>query len=584
MGQMRLMTVVMLAVLGCMAQTAVAMGMPTADTTMVTVDSTSQRYDAFFMEAMVQRQKGNHDAAFDLLKHCLEIRPDASEAHYYLAQYYSALRDNDHALTHLKRAAEIDSQTPIYLETLAQAYIAIKDLDSAISVLTTLAEQDKNRDDILETLLNLYMQQEKYEEAVAMLERLEQVNGRSERLTLIKSEIYNTMGDRKAALAEIKALADQYPNDLGYRAEYASMLLSNGEQKAGLGVLDDILQEEPDNTRALVCLHDYYEGEGMQQKADSIIERVMLSRHTTQEQRFALFRQQIRKSEMAGGDSTAVLQLFHKVLAQPQSDATIAALCATYMSLKEMPRDTIDRALEQVLAIAPDDAAARLQLVRSAWMDEDTDRVIALCQTARQYNPDEMAFYYYQGMTHYQRGEKDEALNTFQNGIGVINDESDPAIVSDFYAIMGDLLHERGQARQAFEAYDSCLQWKDDNLGCLNNYAYYLSELGQQLEKAEEMSRKTIKAESKNATYLDTYAWILFQQKRYAEARIYIDQALQNDSDSSAVIIEHGGDIYALSGDINRAMELWKAAAAKPDQKDNKILFRKIKLKKYLKE
>jgi tetratricopeptide (TPR) repeat protein len=252
------------------------------------------------------------------------------------------------------------------------------------------------------------------------------------------------------------------------------------------------------------------------------------------------------------------------------------------MSLKEMPRDTIDRALEQVLAIAPDDAAARLQLVRSAWMDEDTDRVIALCQTARQYNPDEMAFYYYQGMTHYQRGEKDEALNTFQNGIGVINDESDPAIVSDFYAIMGDLLHERGQARQAFEAYDSCLQWKDDNLGCLNNYAYYLSELGQQLEKAEEMSRRTIKAESKNATYLDTYAWILFQQKRYAEARIYIDQALQHDSLPGAVIHEHAGDIYAQCGDIDGAILQWGKALA--DDPENKLLLRKIKRKKYLKK
>ncbi len=53
------------------------------------------------------------------------------------------------------------------------------------------------------------------------------------------------------------------------------------------------------------------------------------------------------------------------------------------------------------------------------------------------------------------------------------------------------------------------LQWKDDNVMALNNYAYYLSEQGKDLHKAESMSYKTIKAEPNNGTYLDTYAWIL---------------------------------------------------------------------------
>jgi len=238
--------------------------------------------------------------------------------------------------------------------------------------------------------------------------------------------------------------------------------------------------------------------------------------------------------------------------------------------------------LHTVLQIAPDNAAARLQLVSFAWDSKDIDEVISLCQEARQYNPEEMAFYYYQGMAYYQKDQKDEALGAFQNGISVITRESSPAIVSDFYAVMGDLLHQKGLARQAFEAYDSCLQWKDDNIMCMNNYAYYLSELGQQLDKAEQMSYKTIKAEPKNATYLDTYAWILFMEERFAEAKIYIDQALQNDSDSSAVIIEHAGDIYVRNGNTDRAVALWQQALQKDP--DNKILIRKIKRRKYLKK
>jgi tetratricopeptide (TPR) repeat protein len=238
--------------------------------------------------------------------------------------------------------------------------------------------------------------------------------------------------------------------------------------------------------------------------------------------------------------------------------------------------------LQTVLRIAPDNAAARLQLVSFAWERKDHNDVIALCQEARQYNPEEMAFYYYQGMAYYQQDNCDEALRAFQNGIGVINQDSNPDIVSDFYAVMGDLLHQKGMAREAFEAYDSCLQWKDNNIMCLNNYAYYLSELGEQLDRAEQMSYKTVKADPKNATYLDTYAWILFMQKRYAEARVYIDQALQNDADSNAVIVEHAGDIYIQNEQPERAVELWQQALEKDPK--NKVLIRKIKLKKYVRK
>lgn len=94
-----------------------------------------------------------------------------------------------------------------------------------------------------------------------------------------------------------------------------------------------------------------------------------------------------------------------------------------------------------------------------------------------------------------------------------INDQSNPSLVSDFYAIMGDILHDKGDDKGAYAAYDSCLQWKDDNYGCLNNYAYYLSVENKDLDKAAQMSYRTVQAEPDNSTFLDTYAWILFMQK-----------------------------------------------------------------------
>ena len=137
--------------------------------------------------------------------------------------------------------------------------------------------------------------------------------------------------------------------------------------------------------------------------------------------------------------------------------------------------------------------------------------------------------------------------------------------------------------------------YKPDNIGALNNYAYYLSVERKNLDKAEEMSYRTVKAEPTNSTYLDTYAWILFEKGKYVEARIYIDQALQNGGDKSSVVVEHCGDIYYQNGEADKALEYWKqaeklAAESKDDAdearepKELKLLKKKIINKKYYAE
>lgn len=540
------------------------------------------RYDRFFIDAMLQRQKGNNDAAFDLLKHCVHIRPEAPEAYFFLAQYYMSLKQNDKAIECFKKAADLEPDNSTYLETLAKAYVTNDNDSLAIGTLEKIVEKETGRIDILEMLVQLYQKRADYDNTIKTLDRLETLEGKNERLTYAKSEIYSLTGDKKAAINEMKKLADQYPNDLNYHGMYGDALLMNGREKEAFDIYTGILKAEPDNYRAQLSMRAYYKQKDMAADADSMTMQLLLNKNTGDDARVYIMRQEIAESENGGGDSTKILRLFDRMMAQPQASTDIAILYATYMSLKKMPQEKIEAVLEKVLAQTPDNAAARLQLVAYAWQRDDLDRVIELCKAARQYNPDEMAFYYYEGMAHFRKDDNDSALNAFQNGISVIGEHSDPDIVSDFYAVMGDLLYEKGRAAEAYAAYDSCLQWKDDNIGCLNNYAYYLSVNGDSLDKAEKMSYRTVKAEPKNATYLDTYAWILFMQGRYAEAKIYIDQAVQNDSDSSAVILEHAGDIHAKAGDIDGAVELWARAAAKDPA--NKLLARKIRQRKYIKE
>ena len=62
------------------------------------------------------------------------------------------------------------------------------------------------------------------------------------------------------------------------------------------------------------------------------------------------------------------------------------------------------------------------------------------------------------------------------------------------------------------------------------------------------------------ASFEDTYAWILFKQKNYTDAKLWMEKALAHDKGHSAVQTEHYGDIMFYLGDTDAAVQNWKKA------------------------
>ena len=544
--------------------------------------NTSQRFKYFYLEAINQQNKGNYAAAFDLLNHCQEINPNAAEVYFMRSAYYSMLKNDSLMVADIERAAALNPTNTTFMERLGQIYIGMGKFPKAIETYEKIFANTRDRDDVLNILIQLYDRQKDYDNMLRTIDRLESLEGSSEEITLARMRVLALKGDKEAELAELKSLSEKHPNDMNYHVMMGNWLLQNDRADEALKEYDYVLKMEPDNLMAQMSMLDYYRNVGEDSLANDLQEKMLINEDTPINSKMTLMRKVVADNEQEGGDSTQVLELFHRILAQPQKTTDMHELYAAYMTLKKMPQDSINQALRDALEIAPDNAGVRLELIQAEWSKKNFDEVIRLSRAAQEYNPDEMAFYYFMGLAHFQKDERDEALNSFQRGVAQINESSNKEIVSDFYAIMGDILHEKGREKEAYAAYDSCLQWKPDNIGCLNNYAYYLSEQGKDLQRAEQMSYRTIKAEPQNSTYLDTYAWILFMQERYEESKIYIDQAVQNDSTVSAVILEHAGDIHAKVGEMDKALDFWRKA--RDNGSDSKVLIRKIKLRKYLKK
>jgi len=540
-----------------------------------------QRFKYFYLEAVNQQNLGNYDAAFDLYRHCLDIDPNAAEVYFALSAYYAELDADSTSLALMQKAVDLDSDNDIYLERLGITHINANQFSEAAQCYEQLFQRDKSRSDALGVLLQLYNQQRDYDKMIVTLNRMEQVDGSSEQITLSKMRVYAMLGDKDRELEELQQLAEKHPNDLNYRVMMGNWLLQNSRADEALQEYEHVLATEPDNQAAQVSMLDYYRAVGEDSLANALQERLLVNPKTSLDTKISLMRQVVAENEQNGGDSTQVIAVFQRILDEPQHDSDMLELYAAYMQLKKMPQDSINQVWREALRLTPDNAGVRLQLAQALWADEAYGDVAQLCEEGTEYNPDEIGFYYFLGLSYLQKDDDDATLDAMRRGVSQIDEDSNPDIVSDFYAIMGDVLHRKGLDQEAFAAYDSCLQYKPDNYGCLNNYAYYLSLRNEDLQKAEQMSYRTIKAEPTNATFLDTYAWILFQQERYTEAAIYMEQVLQNDSVPSVDVLEHAGDVYAKTEQMDKAVDYWQRAVDAGG--DSKVLIRKIKLRKYIK-
>ena len=540
-----------------------------------------RKYDYFFLEAMRLKEKKDYASAFGLLQHCLDIHPNAASALYEVSQYYMFLRQVPQGQEALEKAVASAPDNYWYSQGLASLYQQQNELDKAITLLEQMAVRFPGKQDPLFNLLDLYGRQEKYDEVISTLNRLEKHMGKNEQLSMEKFRIYLQMKDDKKAFQEIESLVQEYPMDMRYQVILGDVYLQNGKKQEAYDVYQKVLAAEPDNPMAIFSMASYYKQTGQEGLYQQQLDTLLLNKKVTPDTKVNVMRQMIVENEQADKDSTQIIALFDRIMKQEQDDPQIPMLYAQYLLSKNMEAESVP-VLEQVVDLDPTNKAARMMLVGTAVRKEDYKQIIKVCEPGIEATPDALEFYYYLAIAYNQAEQPDSVVSICKRALEHTTADSKKEVVSDFYSILGDMYHTQKQMKEAYAAYDSALVYNPSNIGALNNYAYYLSVERRDLDKAEEMSYKTVKAEPNNATYLDTYAWILFEKGNYAEARIYIDNAMKSDDEKSDVIVEHGGDIYYMTGDVDGALSYWKKALEMGSE--SKTLKQKIEKKKYIAE
>jgi tetratricopeptide (TPR) repeat protein len=198
---------------------------------------------------------------------------------------------------------------------------------------------------------------------------------------------------------------------------------------------------------------------------------------------------------------------------------------------------------------------------------------VATLEKARQKFPASFALEFWTALAFSRQKAYGEALKHY-TAAEIIAKATDPKQLDQrFYYQVGSTCERKGDLAEAEKYFEKCLQLAPDFAEALNYLGYMWAEHGLKLERARELIEKAVKAEPKNAAYLDSLAWVLFKLDRPKEALPYALQAAGLVEAPDATLYDHLGDIYAALKQLDQAREAWrKSLAVEPNEAVRKKL------------
>jgi len=211
----------------------------------------------------------------------------------------------------------------------------------------------------------------------------------------------------------------------------------------------------------------------------------------------------------------------------------------------------------------------------------DTLKAQQLSQKGMESDPNFIIAYYYKAIEQYQVNDYKGAYENILIAIDRFDTvQYKLQFLSQLYGYAAELGQKNHVDNHTIKDYFiKALEINKNDITILNNYAYYLSEYTEDLDLADSLSYISLKASPRNASFLDTYGWIKYMKGDYEIAKKYILLAIENDGNSSPVLLEHLGDVEIKLNNISKGIELYKKALRYYENDEAEKL--KQKLQKY---
>jgi tetratricopeptide (TPR) repeat protein len=244
------------------------------------------------------------------------------------------------------------------------------------------------------------------------------------------------------------------------------------------------------------------------------------------------------------------------------------------------------------------------RLVMTLTKEGKSDESMKIVDGLLKDNADNWLLNELKGWVLREDGKFDEAVKVYEAILAKINDDKDLTrdekreTGGEIRYILSNVYVENKQIDKAAEQLKTLLEAEPNNPTYNNDLGFIWADNDKNLEESEKLIRKALEEDRKqrrkdkpevkpeddkdNGAYLDSLGWVLFKQKKYDEAKKYLEQATQQTEGQHIEIFDHLGDAYMALGDKAKALEAWKKGVEHPgDNKRDKA--REIEMKKKIK-
>lgn len=208
---------------------------------------------------------------------------------------------------------------------------------------------------------------------------------------------------------------------------------------------------------------------------------------------------------------------------------------------------------DRVLKITNEYSDFRVGVSEAYYFDTEFIRSLEILNDV---NPDSLKqkLYYYtlKGMNYSMLKDYDNAINSYKY---VLNQDTS---FNNYVTLtmLGEVYDLKNDMDSALYYYELHYNIDSNSTYLLNNYAYTLSKVGKELDKALRMSEKSLINNQNNSAFLDTYGWIKYKKGEYEEAKTIIEKSIRIGG-VSAEVYEHLGDIYMELHEVEKAKEMY---------------------------
>ena len=527
------------------------------------------KFDYAFMEGIRLKILEDYQSALVFFDGCIKMNPGSAAVRYEISTILLLLNNNyDVPLQLMREAVSLEPDNSWYKLLLANIFQKKSMINEACNIYKELIVKEPQREDYYLTEAELYVSVEKWIEAVGVLNRYEKQFGITEEVSIEKANLYSRSGDFKKAAAELTKLVKKNPDNSNIIGLLAELYLDNNQEKKGLNLLNRMLSKDADNGFILFYLTDYHLGKGDTLQAYQYLEKGLINDYEDNLFKVQYLLRLLVNREQLKVSPDKIYSSVLLLLDRYPEDISIRTLYVDFLRHEGKKKECKEQ-LEFILLKEKNNFLIWEELLVLYNELEDSVAMFEKGKECMLYFPDESLPYAMVGISLLMQKKYLEALVYFEEGKKIAFDNS--PMKGQFYSYIGSCYYQMDSVSMAFEMYEEALKINPNDLLVLNNYSYYLSLLGERLDEAEQMSLKTISADPENATFLDTYAWILYKKKNYSLAKVYIHSAIEKSEEHSGTLFEHGGDILFMNGEKEKAVEMWKKALELGDEVSSEL-------------